>query len=288
MSSPSQPHGKSRLISHFENRPTPSHPEAWSDLWDAGESSLWDRGMPSPALIDLLESYQDTLLHPLEFETEKDGGDAGAGETTKRRKRALVPMMAQGCGRGYDVLTLALHGFDAYGLEVSATAVSEAGTFAERELYSPQARNYGEKFDRGRARHIGAGKVQFVQGDFFADAWIENESLGLDLGKDGSGKFDLVYDYTFLCALHPAQRTRWAERMAELLHPGGMVVCLEFPMYKDPALPGPPWGVKGVHWELLAGGDAGQGEFKRRVYVQPERTLEVGRGTDMISVYERK
>ncbi|KAL4987122.1 S-adenosyl-L-methionine-dependent methyltransferase [Aspergillus falconensis] len=282
MPSPSQPPTKGRLISHFENRPTPSHPKAWSDLWDAGESSLWDRGMPSPALIDLLELYQDTLLNPFESETEKDSEEESG--TRKRRKKALVP----GCGRGYDVLTLALHGFDTYGLEVSATAVSEARAFAERELSSPQASNYGGKFDRERARHIGVGNVQLVQGDFFADTWTENETLGLDLGKDGYGKFDLVYDYTFLCALHPAQRTRWAERMAELLRPGGMLVCLEFPMYKDPTLPGPPWGVNGVHWELLAGGDAGQGEFNRRAYVQPERTFEVGRGTDMISVYQRK
>ncbi|KAL4975894.1 S-adenosyl-L-methionine-dependent methyltransferase [Aspergillus desertorum] len=284
MPSPSRPPPKGRLIAHFENCPTPSHPKAWSDLWDAGESSLWDRGMPSPALIDLLESYQNTLLYPLEPETEKDCGEADTGETRKRRKRALVP----GCGRGYDVLTLALHGFDAYGLEVSATAVSEARGFAERELSSPQASHCGEKFDRERARHVGVGKVRFVQGDFFEDSWAEEEDLGLDVGKDGKGKFDLVYDYTFLCALHPAQRTRWAERMADLLHPGGMLVCLEFPMYKDPALPGPPWGVKGVHWELLAGGDAGQGKFNRRVYARPERTFEVGKGTDMISVYERK
>lgn len=92
----------------------------------------------------------------------------------------------------------------------------------------------------------------------------------------------------FLCALHPSQRGKWAERMAELIKPGGKLVCLEFPMYKDPKLPGPPWGVNGVHWELLAGGDGGNGMFTRRVYYKPERTYEVGKGTDMISVYERK
>lgn len=76
--------------------------------------------------------------------------------------------------------------------------------------------------------------------------------------------------------------------MAELLKPGGLLVCLEFPMYKDAGLPGPPWGVNGVHWEILAGGDEGVGKFTRRLYVQPERTYEVGKGSDMISVYERK
>lgn len=59
-------------------------------------------------------------------------------------------------------------------------------------------------------------------------------------------------------------------------------------MYKDPGLPGPPWGVNGVHWEILAGGDEGAGKFTRRVYMKPKRTYEVGKGSDMISVYEKK
>ncbi|KAL4812331.1 S-adenosyl-L-methionine-dependent methyltransferase [Aspergillus spinulosporus] len=238
---------------NLSTSPTPSHPKAWSDLWDWGESSLWDRGMPSPALIDLLESYQDTLLHPFEAGIDKDVGSGDAGKARKRRKRVLVP----GCGRGYDVITFALHGFDACGLEVSTTAVSEARAFAKKELCCPQSSNFGDEFNRECARHIGVGKAQFLQGDFFTDTWIEDENAGLDLGENWNGKFDLVYDYTL-------------------------------PMYKDLALPGPPWGVNGVHWELLAGGDTGLGKFVRRVYVQPQRTFEVGRGTGMISVYERK
>lgn len=71
-------------------------------------------------------------------------------------------------------------------------------------------------------------------------------------------------------------------------------------MYKDPKLPGPPWGLNGVHWDLLErGGDGlvtngegtgaeGQGLFSRILYVQPERTHEAGQGTDMLSVYRRK
>ncbi|KAL4910300.1 hypothetical protein BDW74DRAFT_173758 [Aspergillus multicolor] len=274
---------KGRLISHFEDRPTPSHPKAWSDLWDSGESSLWDRGMPSPALIDLLESYQDSLLCPFEG-LEVDGREKG--DKGERRKRALVP----GCGRGYDVLTFALHGFDAVGLEVSGTAVSVARGFAEEELglSSSRAKYFGENIDTGSVRRIGTGtgKVHFVRGDFFDESWLAE--LSEDEDEEDDGMFDLVYDYTFLCALHPTQRPHWASRMAELLRPGGMLICLEFPMYKDPALPGPPWGVNGVHWELLAGGDAGIGRFTRRVYLKPERTFEVGRGTDMLSVWERK
>ncbi|RDW90568.1 uncharacterized protein DSM5745_02343 [Aspergillus mulundensis] len=295
MASDSQPPApKGRLISHFENRPAPSHAKAWSDLWDSGEDSLWDRGMPSPALIDLLENYQDTLLHPMATQEGNGNGNGNGNEgqaRKRKRKRALVP----GCGRGYDVLTLALHGFDAVGLEISGTAVSAAREFAERELQlsssgpRANAKYFGEDFDvdRARARQLGletgTGKVHFCQGDFFDDSWLAE----LDADEDGDGlvggrKFDLVYDYTFLCALHPSQRPHWARRMRDLLRPGGLLVCLEFPMYKDPALPGPPWGVNGVHWGLLAS------EFSRRVYVRPRRTFEVGTGTDMLSVWERR
>lgn len=90
--------------------------------------------------------------------------------------------------------------------------------------------------------------------------------------------------------------------MADLLSPTGMLVCLEFPLYKDPKLPGPPWGLNGVYWNLLAeggdgfvlnesdGGGKGQerGQFQRMLYVKPTRSYENGRGTDMLSVYIKK
>ncbi|KAF9886492.1 hypothetical protein FE257_011399 [Aspergillus nanangensis] len=262
MADPSPPKGK--LISHFEDRSIQDHGPGWSNLWDTGNSSLWDRGKPSPALIDTIESHQQTrddcLFHPI----AADG----------RRKRALVP----GCGRGYDVVMLALHGFDAYGLEISATAVKEAEAYASAEMEHPRPYNFGQAA-RATADESSRGTARFVQGDFFRDDWCGDDA-----------KFDLVYDYTFLCALHPTMRRDWAGRMASLLGEGGLLVCLEFPMYKDPSLPGPPWGLNGVHWDLLARGGEGvvsggrgdgvkeeeeeeeQGSFVRRIYVRPERT----------------
>lgn len=104
----------------------------------------------------------------------------------------------------------------------------------------------------------------------------------------------------FLCALLPSMRKDWARRMHELLGPEGVLICLEFPLYKDLKLPGPPWGLKGVHWNLLAeGGDGmieesqqkeedGSGAFKRLAYIKPERTYEVSQGTDRLSVWGLK
>lgn len=96
-------------------------------------------------------------------------------------------------------------------------------------------------------------------------------------------------------------RAQWASRMADLLAPTGQLVCLEFPLWKDPKLPGPPWGLKGVHWDLLAQGGDGvlgnggkvdqntdRGLFTRTLFVKPERSYEQSRGTDMVSVYVKK
>ncbi|OJJ87926.1 uncharacterized protein ASPGLDRAFT_164579 [Aspergillus glaucus CBS 516.65] len=257
------PDGQTRLIKHFNERAIDDHSAAWSNLWDTDESDMWDRGKPSPALIDLLEQKADALSA-----ITPDG----------KRKSALVP----GCGKGYDVVMLALHGFDVVGLEVSATGVTVAKEYASNELSKPQEYNFGASWvDTQR------GSVSFIEGDFFKSDWEQEK------------KYDLIYDYTFLCALPPVLRSRWASRMADLLTPGGMLICLEFPLYKDPKLPGPPWGLKGVHWNLLAEGGDGiiedevhqgpqGGSFTRMMYIKPERSYESGKGTDMVSVYIRK
>ncbi|KAJ5295741.1 S-adenosyl-L-methionine-dependent methyltransferase [Penicillium antarcticum] len=258
------PEGQTRLVRHFEGRSIDDHSAAWSNLWDTDNSDMWDRGKPSPALIDALEQNQDTF-NPI----TADG----------RRKRALVP----GCGKGYDVVMLALHGFDAYGLDVSSKGVSVAEEYAGKELQSPQPYNFGAE---GTARE--RGNVSFIEGDFFKSKW-----------EDGR-KFDLIYDYTFLCALHPTNRREWASRMADLLLPGGLLICLEFPLFKDLSLPGPPWPLKGVYWNLLVEGgdglvtkdrvisDSVDGSFVRNLYIKPETSYENGKGTDMLSVYAKK
>ena len=106
--------------------------------------------------------------------------------------------------------------------------------------------------------------------------------------------------WQFLCALHPSMRRDWARRMGELLSPSGTLVCLEFPLFKEPGEPGPPWPLRGVHWNLLAeggdgldcdgteGADDGKGSFVREGRYKPSRSYKQGRDTDMISVWRLK
>lgn len=99
----------------------------------------------------------------------------------------------QGCGRGYEVVMLALHGFDACGLEISQTAVAEAEKYASGELKEqPSAWNFGSVKKKNRQEEI-RGVVKFVEGDFFRGGW---EGQGCCDNGDGEGKFDLIYDYT--------------------------------------------------------------------------------------------
>jgi hypothetical protein len=207
---------------------------------------------------------------------------------------------------------LALHGYDVYGLEVSAKGAQLARDYATRELAEPQEYNFGSK-DWPAAQ---PGRVRILAGDFFVRDWEQA------LVADGVETFDLIYDYTvccksptnpmciyllhltligiweqFLCALLPEMRKDWGRRMRELVSPTGVLVCLEFPMYKDLKAVGPPWGLNGVHWNVLAAGKDGiihepgeetggqNGPFKRVVYLKPPRSYEAGRGADMISVW---
>lgn len=79
---------------------------------------------------------------------------------------------------------LALHGFDAYGLEISQTAVTEADKYASAELKEPTGYNFGST---GSPQEK-PGTVKFVEGDFFSGDWEKKWCNG--------EKFDLIYDYT--------------------------------------------------------------------------------------------
>ena len=98
----------------------------------------------------------------------------------------MTHLQYQGCGRGYDVIMLALHGFDAYGLEISATGVSTAKKYAASEMQRPQEYNFG----LGWTGPVTPGNASFVEGDFFKPGWERQISANGDI------KFDLVYDYT--------------------------------------------------------------------------------------------
>lgn len=144
-----------------------------------------------------------------EGRTRWDAGDSPpvlkrlVDEGALPRGRALVP----GCGTGYDLLTLAPVMDEVVGVDLAPTAKRAFDDFL-----------VDRKLDRDR--------VQYLVEDFFAFS-------------PGS-PFDVMWDYTFLCAIDPEWRGRWAERVDTLLAPDGELITLIFPVVDTPMNPGGP------------------------------------------------
>ncbi|OQE15754.1 hypothetical protein PENFLA_c030G00832 [Penicillium flavigenum] len=270
------------MQAHLSQYKGDKYVDGWASLWDKGDNLPWDRGFPNPALEDTLVKQRPTIGAPL----------ATDAQGQSYRRKALVP----GCGRGVDVLLLASFGFDAYGLEYSAAAIEAC----------KKEENDNANWYRVRDQTVGTGKVTWIQGDFFDDAWLEK--IGVPLNG-----FDIIYDYTFFCALDPSMRPKWALRQTQLLSPSpaGNLICLEFPRHKDPQSAGPPYTSSseaymahlshpgeevpydnGVvkHEPLRAPSKDG---LERVAYWKPERTHEVGQGEngvihDRVSIWRRR
>ncbi len=118
--------------------------------------------------------------------------------------RIFVP----GCGTGYDLATLAREDRVVVGLDLSELA-RDAFESAHADL---------------------PGEVVYEVGDFFDFA--------------PSAPFDFVWDYTFFCALDPADRGPWGTKMTELVAREGTLATLLFP-YEKPvsSREGPPWPI---------------------------------------------
>ncbi|XP_039157401.1 probable thiol methyltransferase 2 isoform X2 [Eucalyptus grandis] len=117
--------------------------------------------------------------------------------------RALVP----GCGTGYDVVSIACPERYVVGIDISEIALNRA---VQLFSSSPNANHF-----------------IFLKEDFFT--WHPTEL------------FDLIFDYTFFCAIEPEMRVAWAEQMSGLLRPDGELITLMFPISDH--IGGPPYKV---------------------------------------------
>lgn len=96
-------------------------------------------------------------------------------------------VLIPGCGSGYEIKAFCSRNWDAVGIDFSTVAVTRA---------------------RGLLGSL-AGKV--YEGDFFTYPLREEW-------------FDIIYERTFLCALPPQMRPQYAQRIAKLIAPSG-VLC---------------------------------------------------------------
>jgi len=238
---------RERFRQHFLKAPVDKYDQQWDALWEQ-DFLPWDKLCASPALVDLMESVENQALF-----------------NKHTTKRALVP----GCGRGYDAYLFAVHGYKSVGMDISKSAIDEAKKWIASELADHEEKGLDvSKF----------GTIDCVHGDFFADEWMTS------LGIPTKGAFELVYDYAFLVAMNPISRAKWAARMAELITPGvGLLICLEYPLFRDPRTGGPPHAIRSWDYDRLL-----REKFEKIQHYMPERTHEVGIGSDMVSVWRRK
>ncbi len=153
-------------------------------------------------------------------------GLLGLGHSKSRRRRALVP----GCGQGWDAFALAGAGFEVVGLDLAPSVV--------------------EVFSAGRERLGVDATIEIA--NFFE--WEPDEP------------FDVIWDYTFLCAIHPSERPQWREKVKALLAPEGVLATLIFPaMEMAPDYEGPPWPLHPIDVQTLL-----QADFDQR-YLAPAR-----------------
>jgi SAM-dependent methyltransferase len=113
-------------------------------------------------------------------------------------------MLVTCAGRGHDAREFARHGFLVDAVEFAADPVRDM-----RALADPRA------------------PVNIIQADLFT------------LSNELDGQYDYVLEYTCYCAINPARRPEYADLIARLLKPRGILIALIFPTQKHDG--GPPF-----------------------------------------------
>lgn len=127
-----------------------------------------------------------------------------------RMKLPKSRVLMLGCGDSHDAAFFAESGHRVTAVDISAHAIERS-----KKLY-------------GHLSNI---------------TWLESDLFNLP--ESFQGAFDLVYEYTCLCAINPKQRNQLVQTWSRCLHEQGQLMATFFCMYKKD---GPPFG--GSEWEF--------------------------------------
>lgn len=163
-----------------------ANPEFWEKHYNEG-TTRWDLGQAAPPLISLLNSPQ----------------------APSPGKVAVL-----GCGRGYDALLFAEHGFEVIGFDFATSAIADATALASAST----------------------SKAKFLQRDIF------------DLPAEFPNHFNYVLEHTCFCAIDPSQRPAYVKLVKNILQPQGELIAL-FWAHTRPG--GPPYGTTLTEIEQL-------------------------------------
>lgn len=160
----------------------------WEQRWQEGRTG-WDLGMAHPLMPFLLERAR------------REGGLANTASV-------FVP----GCGRAHEAAFMAQLGYQAFGLDVSPTAIEQATA------------QYG---------HL--ENLRLFQADILSDP---SHDYNLSISNVSA-----IVDRAMLCALPPAQRCRYLEFCTRWLPPGGLFMGILFAEVNLMADAGPPFAL---------------------------------------------
>jgi len=115
--------------------------------------------------------------------------------------RVLVP----GAGKGHDAAEWAKRGFETVAIDFAQSACESLQGYSE--LYQ---------------------NMSILKMDIF------------DLTPKSTELFDIIYEYTCFCAIHPGRRDEYFEVWHKMLKPDGLVIALFYPLINQTNLDGPP------------------------------------------------
>ncbi len=187
------------------------------------------------------------------YQNESFGWDAGTftpglQEWCDSQTEVFSNVAAVGVGTGYDLVPLSKVAKHLFGIDFAQTAKNRF-----LELVKPSLNTNA--------------KTEYLLENFFE--YSPNQP------------FDLIWDYTFLCAIDPSERQAWAETMARLIKSGGTLLALIFPVVEKGD--GPPFAVMphAIH-ALLAD------DFELISCVAPQKSHEGREGKEFLTQYRRK
>ncbi|ENM5766023.1 thiopurine S-methyltransferase [Vibrio mimicus] len=141
----------------------------------------------------------------------------------KRDDKVLVPL----CGKSEDLVWLANQHDSVQGVELSQIAVR---SFFAEHFYTPTVARLNAQHELYQF-----DELAIFTGDFFT-APVES--------------VDLIYDRAALVALPKEMRSDYAQRLLQLLKPGGRILLVSMD-YVQTELPGPPFSVPETEIRML-------------------------------------
>ncbi|MEO8890342.1 MAG: methyltransferase domain-containing protein [Coleofasciculaceae cyanobacterium] len=149
----------------------------WEERYQE-QTPRWDLGEAAPGFLNLLNSENKP----------------------KPGKTAVL-----GCGRGYDAVLFAEHGFEVVGFDFAPTAITDSISLAQKSQST----------------------ATFLQRDIF------------DLATEFPHHFDYVVEHTCFCAIPPERRDEYVKLVRSILRPNGELIAVFF-THNRPG--GPPFG----------------------------------------------